>query len=169
VARNAFSKIPTEVKLERHGAFVKLSLGGLEAGLERDEEHKVAVGTESGRDVGVNIESGPVHFAAKIEPGEAGGPLKWEVGLTFPGDDPVPLRGSLGDVFGAANSSLRKLATDLQTGKTDFARVKEQWGPVKEATEAVKGILAHSSVSAGIKVEGKDGAVSVTATLTVTF
>src|SRR5436190_1850977 len=93
-ARNAFSKIPTEAKLEHHGAYVKLSLGGLEAGFERDEDHSVSVGTESGKDVGVNIASGPVHFAAKLEPGEAGGPVKWEVGMTFPGDDPVPLLGS---------------------------------------------------------------------------
>ena len=102
-ARNAFSKIPTEAKVERNGAYVKLSLGGLEAGFERDEDHKASVGTESGKDVGVNIVSGPVHFAAKIEPGEAGGPAKWEIGMTFPGDDPVPLLGSLGGVFGAAN------------------------------------------------------------------
>lgn len=168
-ARNAFSKIPTEVKLTRKGAFVSLSLGGLEAGFEQDEEHKVSVASESGKDVGVNIVSGPVHFGAKLEPGEAGGPVKWEIGLTFPGDDPVPLVGSLGGVFGAANSSLGKLATDIRAGKADAERVKAQWAPVKEATEAVKGILGHSSVSAGLKVEGEGGAVSVTATLTVTF
>jgi hypothetical protein len=168
-ARNAFSKIPTSVKLERKGAFVELSLGGLEAGLERDEEHKVSVASESGRDVGVNIVSGPVHFAAKVEPGEAGGPAKWEMGLTFPGDDPVPLVGALGGVFGAANSSLGKLASDLRAGKTDVGKVKAQWAPVKEATEAVKGILGHSGVSASIKVEGEGGAIAVTASLTVTF
>jgi len=168
-ARNAFSKIPTSVKLERKGAFVELSLGGLEAGLEQDEEHKVSVASESGRDVGVNIVSGPVHFGAKVEPGEAGGPVKWEIGLTFPGDDPVPLIGSLGGVFGAANSSLGKLASDLRAGKTDVEKVKAQWAPVKEATEAVKGILGHSGVSASIKVEGEGGAIAVTASLTVTF
>ena len=168
-ARNAFSKIPTSVKLDRKGAFVELSLGGLEAGFEPDEEHKVSVASESGKDVGVNIVSGPVHFAAKVEPGEAGGPAKWEIGLTFPGEDPVPLMGSLGNVFGAANSSLGKLATDIRAGKTDAGKVKEQWAPVKEATEAVKGILGHKGVSAGIKVEGEGGAVTVTATLTVTF
>jgi hypothetical protein len=168
-ARNAFSKIPTEAKLEHKGAFVKLSLGGLEAGYERDDEHKATVGTESGKDVGVNIVSGPVHFAAKIEPGEAGGPAKWEIGMTFPGDDPVPLLGSLGGVFGAANSSLGRLASDLRAGKTNAGKVKEQWAPVKEATEAVKGILGHSRVSAGVKVEGEGGAISVTASLTVTF
>ena len=40
---------------------------------------------------------------------------------------------------------------------------------MKEATEAVKGIIGHSGVSAGVKVEGEGGAISVTATLTVTF
>jgi len=168
-ARNAFSKIPTEAKLEHHGAYVKLSLGGLEAGFERDEDHSVSVGTESGKDVGVNIASGPVHFAAKLEPGEAGGPVKWEVGMTFPGDDPVPLLGSLGGVFGAANSSIGRVASDIRAGKADVGKIKEQWAPVKEATEAVKGILGHSSVSGGVKVEGEGGAIAVTATLTVTF
>jgi hypothetical protein len=168
-ARNAFSKIPTEIKLEHHGAYVQLSFGGLEAGIEQDEDHKLSVGTESGKDVGVNIVSGPVHFAAKVEPGEAGGPVKWEVGLTFPGDDPVPLLGSLGSVFGAANSSLGGLVSDVRSGKADAGRIKQQWAPVKEATEAVKGILGHKSVSAGIKVEGEGGAVAVTASITVTF
>jgi hypothetical protein len=168
-ARNAFSKIPTEAKLEHHGAFVKLSLGGLEAGFEKDEEHSVSVGTESGKDVGVNIASGPVHFAAKLEPGDAGGPVHWEVGMTFPGDDPVPLLGSLGSVFGAANSSIGRVASDIRAGKADAGKIKEQWAPVKEATEAVKGILGHSHVSAGVKVEGEGGAIAVTATLTVTF
>ena len=94
--KNALGRLLTEAKLERSGAFVKVSLSGLEAGYEKDEDTKATVGTASGKDVAVNLAAKGVHFAGKIEPGTGGEPTKLELGLTFPGEDMVPLIPTLG-------------------------------------------------------------------------
>jgi hypothetical protein len=167
--KNALGKIPTEAKLERSGAFVKVSLSGLEAGYEKDEDTKATIGTESGKDVAVNLAAKGVHFAGKIEPGTGGEPTKWELGLTFPGEDMVPLIPTLGQVFGQASSSIGKVASDLKAGQTSVDKVKKQWAPVKEAVDSLSSIAGHSSVTFGVKVEGEGSEIKATATLTVTF
>ena len=167
--KNALGKVPTEARLERSGAFVKVSLSGLEAGYERDDDTKATVGTASGKDVAVNLAAKGVHFAGKIEPGTGGEPTKWELGLTFPGDDMVPLIPTLGAVFGSASSAVGQVASDASAGKASVDSVKKQWEPVKGAVDALSGIAGHSSVSVGVKVEGEGGAIKATATLTVTF
>lgn len=165
--RNAFGKIPTEIKLKRSGAYVQLSLSGLEAGFEKDENNKASVGTESGKDVAVNIAVKHVRFAAKVEP--AGEKTKWEVGLTFPGENLIPMIGSLGGLFGSANRSIGSAASQLRAGKLDTGNLKEQFAPVKEAADAVNAIAEHSALSFGIKIEGEGPDVKAMATLTVTF
>jgi hypothetical protein len=167
--KNALGKVPTEAKLERSGAFVKVSLSGLEAGYEKDDDTKATVGTASGKDVAVNLAAKGVHFAGKIEPGTGGEPTKWELGLTFPGEDMVPLIPTLGSVFGSASSAVGQVASDAHAGKASVDSVKKQWEPVKGAVDALSGIAGHSSVSVGVKVEGEGGAIKATATLTVTF
>ena len=164
--KNAFSKIPTKVELNRSGAFVRLSISGLEAGYEMDENNKVVVGT-TGSDAAVNISVKHVHFAAKLEPKQEG--TKWEVGLTFPGEDMIPMLSSLGGLFGSANRSLGSAASSLRAGKVDTGSLKEQFEPVKEAAGAVSAIAEHSAVSFGIKIEGEGPDVKAMATLTVTF
>jgi hypothetical protein len=163
--KNAFSKIPTKVELKRSGAFVRLSISGLETGYE-GEGAKATVGT-TGSDVAVNVSVKHVHFAAKVEP--AGEKTKWEVGLTFPGEDLIPMMGSLGGLFGSANRSVGSVASDLRGGKIDTGRLKEQFEPVKEAAGAVSAIAEHSAVSFGIKIEGEGPNVKAMATLTVSF
>jgi hypothetical protein len=165
--KNAFSKIPTEVKLERKGAYFQLSLSGVEAGFKQDEENKVSVGSESGKDVAVNIAVQGVSFAAKVEP--AGEKTKWEAGLMFRGDELVPMLGALGGLFGSANSAIGNVSSELRGGKIETGRLKEQFAPVKEAAEAVSAIAKHSAVTFGVKVEGEGGEVRATATLTVNF
>jgi hypothetical protein len=165
--KNAFSKIPTEVKLERKGAYVQLSLSGLETGYAKDEENKFSVGTGSGKDVAVNVAVKGVSFAAKVEP--QGDKTKWEAGLMFRGDDLVPMMGALGGLFGSANSAIGNVSSELRSGKIESGRVKEQFEPVKEAAEAVSAISKHSGVTFGVKVEGEGGEVRATASLTVTF
>jgi hypothetical protein len=165
--KNAFSKIPTEVKLERKGAYFQLSLSGVEAGYKKDEENKVSVGSASGKDVAVNIAVKGVSFAAKVEPD--GDKTKWEAGLMFRGDDLVPMLGALGGLFGSANSAIGNVSSELRSGKLESGRLKEQFEPVKEAAEAVSAIAKHTAVTFGVKVEGEGPAVTVQATLTVTF
>jgi hypothetical protein len=165
--KNAFSRIPTEVKLERKGAYFQLSLSGIETGFKKDEENKFSVGSESGKDVAVNIAVKGVSFAAKVEP--AGDKTKWEAGLMFRGDELVPMMGALGGLFGSANSAIGHVTTDLAGGKVETGRLKEQFAPVKEAAEAVSAISKHTGVTFGVKVEGEGGEVRATATLTVTF
>jgi hypothetical protein len=167
--KNALGKVPTEAKLERHGTFVKVSLAGLEAGYEKGEDTKATVGTKSGTDVAVNLAASGVHFAGKIEPGTGGEPTKWELGLTFPGSDMVPLIPSLGSVFGSASSAVGQVASDAKAGRATLESVKKQWEPVKGAVDALSGIAGHSTVSLGVKVEGEGRAITATATLTVTF
>jgi hypothetical protein len=167
--KNALGKVPTEAKLERHGAFVKVSLSGLEAGYEQGEDTKATVGTESGKDVAVNLAAKGVHFAGKIEPGTGSGPTKWELGISFPGDDMVPLIPSLGDVFGSASKAVGSAASDVSKGNASVGSLKKQWEPVKNAVDALSGIAGHSSVSVGVKVEGEGPEIKATATLTVTF
>ena len=167
--KNALGKIPTEAKLERDGAFVKVSLGGLEAGYEKDEDTKATIGSESGKDVAINLAAKGVHFVGKIEPGSGGEPTKWELGLTFPGEDMVPLIPTLGRVFGAASSAVGQVASDVKGGKTTVGKVKKQWEPVKGAIDALSGIASQSSISFGVKVEGEGKEIKATATLTVTF
>jgi hypothetical protein len=164
--KNAFSKIPTKVELKRSGAFVRLSISGLEAGYEQDENNKVVVGS-TGSDAAVNISVKHVHFAAKLEPKQEG--TKWEVGLTFPGEDLIPMMGSLGGLFGSANRGLGSAASDLRAGKVNTGSLKEKFEPVKEAAGAVSAIAEHSAVSFGIKIEGEGPDVKAMATLTVTF
>jgi hypothetical protein len=165
--KNAFSRIPTEVKLERKGAYFQLSLGGVEAGFKKDEENKVSVGSASGKDVAVNIAVKGVSFAAKIEPD--GEKTKWEAGLMFRGDDLVPMLGALGGLFGNANSAIGNVSSELGSGKFDSGRLKEQFEPVKAAAEAVSAIAKHTALTFGVKVEGEGGEVKATATLTVSF
>jgi hypothetical protein len=165
--KNAFSRIPTEVKLERKGAYFQLSVSGVEAGFKQDEENKFSVGTESGKDVAVNIAVKGVSFAAKVEP--AGDKTKWEAGLMFRGDELVPMMGALGGLFGSANSAIGNVSSQLRSGKVEFGQVKEQFQPVKDAADAVSAIAKHTSVTFGVKVEGEGGEVKATATLTVNF
>jgi hypothetical protein len=165
--KNAFSRIPTEVKLERKGAYVQLSLSGLEAGFKQDEENKFSVGSGSGKDVAVNIAVKGVSFAAKVEP--AGEKTKWEAGLMFRGDELVPMLGALGGLFGSANSAIGNVSSELRGGKVETDRLKAQFAPVKEAAEAVSAIAKHTAVTFGVKVEGEGGEVKATATLTVSF
>jgi hypothetical protein len=165
--KNAFSKIPTEVKLERKGAYFRLSLSGVEAGYKKDEENKVSVGSASGKDVAVNIAVKGVSFAAKVEPD--GDKTKWEAGLMFRGDDLVPMLGALGGLFGSANSAIGNVSSELRSGKVESGRLKAEFEPVKEAAEAVSAIAKHTAVTLGVKVEGEGAAVTVQATLTVTF
>lgn len=165
--KNAFSKIPTEVKLERKGAYLQISLGGAEAGYKKDEENKVSVGSASGKDVAVNIAVKGVSFAAKVEPD--GDKTKWEAGLMFRGDDLVPMLGALGGLFGSANSAIGNVSSELRSGKVESGRLKQQFEPVKEAAEAVSAIAKHTAATFGVKVEGEGGEVRATATLTVTF
>ena len=167
--KNALGKVPTEAKLERSGAFVKVSLSGLEAGYERDEDTKATVGTASGKDVAVNLAARGVHFAGKVEPGSGADPTKWELGITFPGDDMVPLIPSLGQVFGSASSAVGQVASDVKAGRTSVGAVKKQFEPVKGAVDALSGIAGHSRVSVGVKVEGEGPEIKATATLTVSF
>jgi hypothetical protein len=165
--KNAFSKVPTEVKLERKGAYFQLSLGGVEAGFKQDEQNKISVGSASGKDVAVNIAVKGVSFAAKVEP--AGDKTKWEAGLMFRGDELVPMLGALGGLFGSANSAISTVSSDLRGGKLEEGRLKEQFEPVKQAAEAVSAIAKHTAVTLGVKVEGEGGEVRATATLTVNF
>jgi hypothetical protein len=165
--KNSFSRIPTEVKLERKGAYFQVSLSGVEAGFKKDEENKFSVGTESGKDVAVNIAVKGVSFAAKLE--QDGEKTKWEAGLMFRGDELVPMMGALGGLFGSANSAIGHVGAELASGKVEPGRLKEQFGPVKEAAEAVSAISKHTGVTFGVKVEGEGGEVRATATLTVTF
>lgn len=165
--KNAFSKIPTEVKLERKGAYFQLSLSGIETGFKQDEENKFSVGSESGKDVAVNIAVKGVSFAAKVEP--AGEKTKWEAGLMFRGDELVPMLGALGGLFGSANSAIGNVSSELRSGKIESGRLKEQFAPVKEAAEAVSAIAKQSAMTFGVKVEGEGDEVKATATLTVTF
>ena len=58
-------------------------------------------------------------------------PTKWELGITFPGEDMLPLIPTLGSVFGAASSAIGHVASDIKTGKTTAGAVKKQWEPVK--------------------------------------
>jgi hypothetical protein len=165
--KNAFSKIPKDVKLERKGAYFQLSLGGVEAGYKKDEENKVSVGSGSGKDVAVNIAVKGVSFAAKVEPD--GDKTKWEAGLMFRGDDLVPMLGALGGLFGNANSAIGSVSSDVLGGTVEEGRLKQQFAPVKEAAEAVSAIAKHTAVTFGVKVEGEGGEVRATATLTVNF
>jgi hypothetical protein len=167
--KNALGKIPTELKLEHKGAFAKVSLSGAEAGFEKDEDTKATVGTGSGKDVAVNLAAKGVHFAGKIEPGSGKDPTKWELGITFPGDDMVPLIPTLGSVFGQANGSLNRAIPDALAGRASVGSLKQQFQPVKEAVESLSGIAGHSGVSIGVKVEGEGAEIKATATLTVAF
>ena len=167
--KNALGRIPKEAKLERDGAFVKVSLSGLEAGYEKDDDTKATIGTQTGKDVAVNLAARGVHFAGKVEPGMGGEPTKWELGITFPGDDMVPLMGTLGDVFGHASGAVGRVASDVRGGVANFESVKKQWEPVKGAIEALSGIAGHRAVSVGVNVEGEGKEIKATATLTVTF
>ena len=165
--KNAFSKIPTEVKLERKGAYFQLSLGGVEAGFKQDDQNKISVGSASGKDVAVNIAVKGVSFAAKVEP--AGDKTKWEAGLMFRGDELVPMLGALGGLFGSANSAIATVSSDLRGGRLEEGRLKAQFEPVKQAAEAVSAIAKQTAVTLGVKVEGEGGEVRATATLTVNF
>ncbi|MGH3873469.1 MAG: hypothetical protein ACRDSR_18490 [Pseudonocardiaceae bacterium] len=164
--KNSFARIPTSVNVQKSGMFFQVALSGVEAGLGDTDGDKVSVGSESGRDVGVNVVVGKTHFAAKVE---AGDPTHWEVNLSFPGDDPMPLMGSLGQLSGNASSSISHAATDVRAGKATAASLKKQWAPVQDAVSALSTIADHQIVSLGLKVEGDGPAVSATATLTVTF
>jgi len=165
--KNAFSRIPTEVKLVRRGAFFQLSLSGVETGFKKDEENKFTVGTGSGKDVAVNIAVKGVSFAAKLEPD--GEKTKWEAGLMFRGDELVPMLGALGGLFGSANSAIANVGSELHAGKIETGRLKDQFQPVKDAADAVSAIAKHTAVTFGVKVEGEGGEVKATATLTVSF
>lgn len=167
--KNSFSKIPTSVNVKKSGMFFQASLSGVEVGFGEAEGDKLSVESGSGRDVGVNVVVGKTRFAAKVEPGKAGDPTHWEVNLSFPGDDPMPLMGSLGQLFGSASSSIGHAAADVRAGKATAGSLKGQWAPVKDAVSALSTIADHQIVSLGLKVEGNGPAFSATATLTVTF
>jgi hypothetical protein len=167
--KNSFSKIPTSVSVKKSGMFVKVSLSGIETGLGTADGDKVSVESPYGQDVGVNVVVGKTHFAAKVEPGAGGEPTHWEVNLSFPGDDPMPLMGSLGQLFGGASSSIGAAAADVRAGRATVGSLKGQWAPVKDAVSAVSTIADHEVVSLGLKVEGNGPAVTATATVTVTF
>lgn len=167
--KNSFSKIPTSVKVKKSGMFFQVSLSGVEAGLGDADGDKLSVGSKSGRDVGVNVVVGKIHFAAQVEPGKPGDPAHWEVNLSFPGNDPMPLMGSLGQLFGSASSSIGHAAADVHAGKATTGSLKQQWAPVKNAVSALSTIADHQIVSLGLKVEGDGPAISATATLTVNF
>jgi hypothetical protein len=167
--KNSLSKIPTSVSVKKSGMFVKASLSGIETGLGTADGDKVSVGSASGQDVGVNVVVGKTHFAAKVEPGAAGEPTRWEVNLSFPGGDPMPLMGSLAQLFGRASSSIGAAAADVRAGRATVGSLKEQWAPVKDAVSAVSTIADHQVVSLGLKVEGDGPAVTAAATVTVTF
>jgi hypothetical protein len=168
---NSLSAIPTALKLERHGGFIKISTGGVEVGYKSGEDFEVKAESEWGDSIGVSASVGKVHFGAKLEPAKGHDPVKWEAIISFPeSESMVPLMGSLAGLFSKANSGVAGMTRELKRGRSPSdALVKEELEPVKKGMEAVSAIAKSSSPALGVKVEGEGPEVKVTATLTFSF
>ena len=169
--RNALSKIPTELGIERAHGWAKVTMSGYEVGIRNED---LEAGAEVGWDksFGGHATVGNVKFAAKVSPPEeAGGPMKWEAQVTLPeADDPVPIASRLSEVVSRAEKATHEAADRARrSGVPSMGELSKLFSPVKEALGALSAIAGVSGPTVGVKIEGEGPKISVQATLTFTF
>lgn len=169
--RNALSKIPTELGIERAHGWAKVTMSGYEVGIRnKDLEAGAEVGWD--KSFGGHATVGNVKFAAKVSPPEeAGGPMKWEAQVTLPeADDPVPIASRLSEVVSRAEKATHEAADRARrSGVPSMGELSKLFSPVKEALGALSAIAGVSGPTVGVKIEGEGPKISVQATLTFTF
>jgi hypothetical protein len=140
-----------------------------------------ATGTLSwGGTLGVETSYQGVHFAASLSA------ERWEMHLSFPGDTPVPMLGSLAKIFSSGEAALRSIAAATATFKSldDIGNIKKavkpHLQPVKDAVEAAQGILGAQPgrMNLGVSLSGpgpspvpgvSPAGFEIKATLTIIF
>lgn len=175
MARNALGPIMDGVTVASAGpGTLAVGLSGITASLGgKGDEAPLAATAGWDRSVKLTTRAPGVLFEAKISPPtEPGGPVGWEIGLQFPGEDAmVPLLPTLPGVFSAAEKGVREAAGEARRGGPgSFDRAKQPMGAVKDAVSAVSSVAAkHTGPRVGIAAQGQGAEARITATLTIVF
>ena len=146
------------VTLGKEGANLKLKVTGLTANL-KTADGSASLGVSWAGSVKLEAVSGPFHFSGEIASD------KWEIALTFPGEDSIPNLDTLPTVFKEGEGAVRNIARaaagmkDLKQIRNIGAQVKPDIAKVQAAVDAVSGVASapkKGGWSFGFKVGSPD-------------
>ncbi|MET4700305.1 hypothetical protein ABIE65_003344 [Constrictibacter sp. MBR-5] len=152
--KGAIETIVDGVGVERSHGYAKIKVGGPTIGLRgKGFEAAGSVSWSGGFAVETSYEG--FHFSGSMEAD------KWEMSLTFPGEDYTPDLSRLSDVFGKGEKAMRAILAQT----AGFERIEDipeiakavspHLEPVKEAVKAAQGAAAtKAGVNFGIEASG---------------
>jgi len=144
--KKVITTVGAGVTIGKDGANLKLKVNGLTANL-KTADGSASLGVSWGGSLKLEAEKGPLHFSGEI------GSDKWEISLTFPGDDSVPILDSLPSVFKEGENAVRNIAR-AAAGFKNLDDVRKISGQIKPDVSKVQSALDAATGIAGVPKKG---------------